>query len=366
MGSSGLFLSEGLVESNSNARVDRILHDIHADSPLSSGISLVNFPKFDGSSVDALDFSGLPTGTHKYYKAIRAIRAFLQKNDQDVLVAISSGNYAQALKAVAEAVDRKVVLVTSFEGGLHNCNYLRGDCTSTVPIEDLQDAFSIAIGNGSFEKSTRRNVRDLTGKDLVRAYSAWRLQSGDVLPEEVQVWNATNLLDLESLEYGSISSDRFTYGVELGDSYDYVFCPNGSGELLYSLMCDPKLKDAVFYGISPFGHPSITGSTFEEDYRGSSADKLCSPTYSILNTHLRNKIRRLESGVPNLKILDISEREIGAAADFARVHGFSLESSASVPFAFFDSNFRIRTGLQMPVGKKVLLVLTGNGALDRI
>lgn len=293
-----------------------------------------------GCRVDVLDCSTLSTGTHKIIKAERALLAV--QNDPRPAILISSGNYARAVKYLAEIQRRKVIIV--MVGDADKRREFDSEMVETVDINEL-----IAI-YGEEQKHSGMSKNDLLSPGLQFAYNAYK---GKKLPKN-SVVNITNFEDIEEEEEFKVHKPL--YGGLNSSVYSKVFCPNGSGELLNSLI-EGGERYTRFYGISPVNHPAITGREFTVDSSAPSlADKLTTPTFPIEYSHiswLRDRRDILYSA--------ITEEEIAEAHNIALRHGFNAEPSASVSLSVLLEGFRERHRINFESEERILVVLTGNG-----
>ena len=190
---------------------------------------------------------------------------------------------------------------------------------------------------------------------LSQAYQALKGENPFGGPPDI-----TNLSSIEQIE--EFLGPRSTYDV-LGGPYDQVFCPNGSGELLYDLAFNTTLSTR-FYGVSPLDHPSITGDDFNLDCFPSFADKLVTPTYPLQWSHLQNAL----DFSPNQKqvtFLGATEEELRLAYQLAQHAGLTVEPSGAAAVSFLVESFGERHHLAIQGKERVLVVNTGKGHSEK-
>jgi hypothetical protein len=294
-----------------------------------------------GCRVKVVDCSSLPTGTHKIVKAQRAFQATEQYGIPPIL--ISSGNYARAAAFIANQHKRQVVIALGTQGV--SPAEIESDFVEVVYIRDLIAALSRAAQYSQDEPG------DLLDPNLAMAYAAYK---GHSLVENIAI-DITNRLDIEGAEDFKVSGPLYQGTQRIGGSE--VFCPNGSGELLFDIV-NGGSKDTRFYGVSPIGHPGPNNLHFSHPPT-TAADKLATPVYPIWWSHFSNFA--LQRRNPDLHFVDITEAEIKQTQSIAAQHGFTTEPSASVGLACCIESFRERHRINFMQSEVVTIVLTGRG-----
>lgn len=317
-------------------------------SNLNSGVKLdknAALSEVLNCSVDLLDFSGTRSGTHKMLKAQKVFE--MTKDVNAELIAISSGNYARALKIIAEETDRRVHFAISRDAEVFSNGALVGPNTDVVAIEDLIDAKRNFLRKGPFPFSDE--VRDLTGDQLGLAYSLYK---GEGFIPPINVTNIEDLYDLSR----HVQPELYDLGTNC-PSYNYIFSPFGSGELLFDLSRNSFKYSIRFIGFAPAGHPAITRKDFESNQTPSMADKLVTPVFSLGYDPFDDNRRSLD----RIEIIPVPEEKIEQAHQFALSIGLNGEPSSTISLAIADSKFRIQNKIDFGPRDRVLIINTGNG-----
>ncbi len=301
-----------------------------------------------GCQVDLLDFSVLPTGTHKILKAQRVFQVAeeaeaVQRAKISELIAISSGNYARALAHMANQERRKVILVIAGEINA-SMSELEGDHVELVKMEDIKDF------------SPTSDLSENLG--LAYAYMKCENREYHLPPADV-----TNLRAIENLPHAVRSVDSYmTYELS-GDYDDYtrMFCPVGSGELFFDLACNSSSRvyaEVQPHGIVPLSHPALTNRTFDTDVQPSYADKLVTPNFPI-TYHFGMSEDLLARDKPT--IIGATEDEFRQAHALSISLGLDLEPSGAAGMVGAVQSFRERHSINIGRDEKILLVSTGKG-----
>ncbi len=272
------------------------------------------------------DFSKLPTGTHKFLKAVYA----LKHAHGNILAAITAGNYGLALKVLHQAqyIYKELHLFLDKRVDERIPQRLSGK-NVFVHLVDLNRGW---FGKREMEKIIGKQVTDITH-----------------IPEEEL-----------PLAYKSLNK-------EFGFNPKKIFCPVGSGELLSVFETQTGEKDlegrrnVFIYGVVPPQHPFTRTSLSFSPMPMSSADALVTPWINpmVLRSLLTREVTALE----------ISEEEILQAHQLAKQAGYDVEVSASVGFAallpkYLDKFKYIKRGeskIDSLLGEQILIVSTGNG-----
>jgi hypothetical protein len=225
-----------------------------------------------------------------------------------------------------------------------------------VFVEDLQEAFAATNRDGRVLHGTYTSQGDLSQPYLSEAYQALRGASLFSGPRDI-----TNLASIEQWE--GFENPSSTYEVPLSFiGYEAVFCPNGSGELVYDLAFHSSVLPlrTRFYGVSPEDHPSITEQDFNPHCFKSFADKLVTPIYPLRWSHLENA-RQFDRRKVQLQFLGATEEELQNAYQHAEGAGLVVEPSGAAAVSVLLDSFRQRHALAFKRRERVLIVSTGKG-----
>lgn len=309
-----------------------------------------------GRKTDVLDFSKTETRTHKI---IKAREAFKRCPGTTELVAITSGNYGAALKIVAEETCRKVWLIMG-KSKATQAERFKGEFSDVEFIENLRGRFPerhtlcMLLDTGI--------ITDLSNRVLEDAFAALKGRDAN------EFTNVTSHVDIRSNQgrcgNGEHSSliDYPIYDLlgVIRDRYSAVFVPTGGGELLHDVAVRFMFEPTLVFGVSPMGHPSITGTSFKpENFITSFADKLVCPTHQMGGA-LRT-LREISRG--GIQYLDATEDEFKRAYKLAQDAKLNCEPSGAAACVILLNSFRKKHGIQLPKNQKVLIVNTGNGKL---
>lgn len=241
--------------------------------------------------VSVVDFSALPTGTHKFLKA-----AYLMKQAQAepkvALGAITAGNYGLALKTVHQTahMQRELHLFLDKKVNPKIIRGLKGGYNVFVHAVDLSKGW---FGQKEMEAVAGKEILDLT----------------NLKPEQVP--EAYKKID-------NVVSSGAYYAT-------HVFCPVGSGEFLAAFNLEKNMKLGMkVYGVVPQGHPFQRSHIGFKPMPQSKADSLVTPW---MHPNLYNQILS-----KHFTCLEVTERDIQEAYRLAKKCGYDPEVSGAVGF----------------------------------
>ncbi len=304
--------------------------------------------KLLGCQVSVLDFSACPTGTHKIIKAYQALSTpWAREYRRRPFAAISSGNYARALKYAAEDLNKRGFLVVSREKE-ELAEQLRGPYTEVIFIEDIIHRPGVLAIH---ERETYDNLLN------------YGLEAGVYTLTGKKVRNVTNLTEIwdvqnrgPNLEGGEYLIHDLQLQLDKMFTKRFNFVPCGSGELLCSLALQGY---GNFYGVTPEGHPLVTKKRFAMPEPESFADKLVTPVAPM--EFLVEKIRRDFNYAVNLSLTPATEDELKRAFELSQEFGLCAEPSGAAGLVVGVDSYRERKKLKFNKDDSVLIVNTGDG-----
>ncbi len=239
--------------------------------------------------VGVINFSSLPTGTHKFLKAQYTLRTARGK----VLGAITAGNYGLALKL------------------LHQAHY---------PEKELHLFLN--------DKTDQRIIQGLQGRNIF--VHQVNLQKEWLGKQQMEKIIGKKITDITHLSYAELTEAyKYLSASILGASPTTLFCPIGSGELM-SFIKKSKLPLEVYgnpgqvYGVVPRGHPFAQKNIIFTPMPQSLADGLVTPWIS---QEINSVLARL-----GVKPLEVDEADLLAAYKLAKKVGYDVEISGAAGF----------------------------------
>jgi len=309
-----------------------------------------------GCQVDILDFSTTRTGTHKYIKALAVLHSPKIERAKRLFV-ISAGNYAYALIYVMKEVgiEKELFIIVDKSMGYFARRKFKHKNVKIVTI-DLKKTF-IDLQKGILKKICPEEKID---DDLTKLRSL--------------LYRNINLTDYYRLQFENIP---FTTGafdlphtVLYGDiiqsltDYDYIICPVGSGELIYSIWEEyfklptiPRKRIPKIIGIVPKdAHPLSLARRlyieFGQKIKKTKTIALATPEFEMINL--------LET---NIDFWAANDKNFEDANRLAKLAGINSEISGSAGLVFMDIRMRNENDIHIKSTDKILIVNTGNGKI---
>ncbi len=280
--------------------------------------------------VTVVDFSKIPTGTHKFLKATYT----LKKAGGNVLGAITAGNYGLALKALHQAHYPEKELHLFLDRNV-DPRILQGLKGRNVFVH------AVDLNAGWFGRKEMENIVGKTVEDI------------------------TNISDSEiPLAYKSIHKP-------VEGTYTAIFCPVGSGELLAAFREHgyERMMGVKIYGVVPYNHPFVRGNVGFSPMPKSIADSLVTPWISP------KVVQKLLA--KDVQPLAVQEEDFATAYRAARSAGYDVEISGAAGFVAVLPKYIQQLGLRtdcdywqksIDSGKpttelfdNIIIIATGNG-----
>jgi hypothetical protein len=267
-----------------------------------------------GLDVKVLDFSNLPSGSHKYYKAESACNQ-IQEMGGGYALLITSGNAGKAFDLVAKDYPNAQVIKFVDETQISNKN---------ISIDKQESQFLVKLRapplwmDGTdlgiyWRKQLERfpELKELTYK--LNTQKNLKIQNA---------FNVTNCIDFGNKTNPYFESLKDYFNLFL-DKYDYVFAPIGSGELFSGLqkVCKNKNIKTQLIGVTTKIHPLSNQKNSDEK---GIASKLNSPRFC---RGLGAVVSQGYEG--NSSVYFANDRETSNAYETLISSGLDLETSLS-------------------------------------